>query len=163
MLGHPISRRVILCVCHICVSSLNFALTFRRDDFNAQHEGAQLFRDDVRDARTVYRMRSGARKSIFTIRMPDTGRRVFGASMRGRCTRNLEFARCNNRRALRDIPHVRGFIIRIGQTAAAAAAAASTVMAGVGLVNSLAAISRLIPSFRDASAFQKNYAYVRHL
>lgn len=34
--------------------------------------------------------------------------------------------------------------------------------AGVGLVNSLAAISRLIPSFRDASAFQKNYAYVRH-
>lgn len=85
------------------------------------------------------------------------GGRVFGASMRGRCTRNLEFARCNNRRALRDIPHVRGFIIRIGQTAAA------TAMAGVGLVNSLAALSRLIPSFRDASAFQKNYAYVRHL
>lgn len=78
MLGHVLelySASVIYI--YIYVSSSNFALTFRRDDFNAQHEGAQLFRDDVRDARTVYRMRSGARKSIFTGRMPDTGEASF--------------------------------------------------------------------------------------
>lgn len=56
----------------------------------------------------------------------DDGDDASGASFRTeRCTRNSEFGRCNNRRAARDIPRVRGFIIPIGQTATPMSAAGS--------------------------------------
>lgn len=156
MPGHVLEELYSAFVIHTClvwILRLRLAMILTCDTRGVRNYFAMTF---AMHARCIGCGRARANRYLpAECRIP--GGRVFGASMRGRCTRNLEFARCNNRRALRDIPHVRGFIIRIGQTAAA------TVMAGVGLVNSLAAISRLIPSFRDASAFQKNYAYVRHL
>lgn len=100
--------------------------------------------DDARDVR----MYSECGRVDTVGRMPDTGEASFRCVGRQICMRNLEFARCNNRRAVPWYPaHTRFHYPDWTQ-----AASGSTPASASWIRSSL---SRLISSFRDASAFRR--------
>lgn len=128
---------------------------------------AQSFRDGAMTP-AMYVCTANAVGSICSGECQILGSRVFDASD-GRYVREIwNSPDVIIEEPCHDIPHIRGFIIRIGQAAAAAAAALRSASASASTSASMSGsrirspLSRLIPSFRDATVLQKNYAHVRH-